>query len=496
LYHAGQVSLRENVPTDSLHIAVDGNRLAAHVDAVSPLATEAPTSRYSVPRAIAHNLAGATMDAIALVRGRQGDHSCELNCEWIPGEAQAGPVDTDLLDPRDSAWSVQLEARVAGQLSEARLRTALEGVLGSAAAQRDLLDVVACEDDDALDAARARLQTRVVPPSARPPLSAHLARHPAGDVLMLNLNHAAADGFAALRVLFAIAAAYADERAPDDRLDFLAARDLPVRPASPPTPLVVRLGKRAVERVRDALARPVGLAAVQPDDEPGYGFHHVALSAEQTARVVDDEHPGTSRNVLMAALHLAIDEWNEEHGAPGRRIGVLAPANLRPEEWPEDAIGNFSVNARISTDPRERKSAAAALKAVTADTTRNKRTRTGIALIAGLQRSGLAEFWAKQSIVVLQPVTANHRADTALLCNLGSLTEAPAFGPDAGETVQLWFSLPVRSPMSLSIGAVTFDGRLHLTLRHPHALLGADAARRFADGFVRQLPLVADARDA
>jgi hypothetical protein len=81
--------------------------------------------------------------------------------------------------------------------------------------------------------------------------------------------------------------------------------------------------------------------------------------------------------------------------------------------------------------------------------------------------------------------------DTAMLCNLGALNEAPCFGPDAGDTLELWFSVPVRSPLSLSIGAVTIGGRLHLSFRYPHRLLGPEAARRFAECYVAHVGRVA-----
>jgi NRPS condensation-like uncharacterized protein len=322
----------------------------------------------------------------------------------------------------------------------------------------------------------------------------YLARHPAGDVLMLNLNHAAADGVGALRVLRSVASAYDGHAEPGATLDFLATRELPVRPASAPRTGLAQARKKAVERLRDMLARPGQLAADEPDDRPGYGFHVIALTADQTREVAGAEPPATSRNVLMAALHLAVGEWNRRHDMPGRRIGVLVPANLRHPQWREDAIGNFSVSARVSTRRRERAGAAAALKAVSAQIARNQRARTGIALIAALERAGLLALWAKQSLVVLQPLTGNHLVDTATLCNLGPMDEAPSFGPDAGETLELWFSMPARSPGSLCIGPVTVGGRLHLTFRYPHRLFGPDAARRFAEVYVEQLRLVADAR--
>jgi len=486
LFHRGMVSLRENVPTDSLHVSVDGNRLAAHVDRVSPLVARSDgESGYSVRRAAAHNLAGMTQDLVSLLRGRQGDHSCALDCEWISGEAQSKQASTSLLDPADSAWSVQLEARVAGRLDERRLRAALAGVLGYGC-EPVPLDVVACDGEGDLDAARSRLQRMAVPVTQHPPLHVYLARHSAGDVLMLNLNHAAGDGLGALQVLKSIARAYA---ADDDRqapLDFLALHDLPVRPVPASAPMLVRHSKKAVERLQDALAQPMGLAAEQPDDSSGYGFHRVALTVEETRRVID-----AGRSVLMAALHLAIGDWNLQHGAPGRRVGVLAPADLRPSQWRDETIGNFSVTARVSTSRRHRSGPAVALRAIAAQTARNKRTRAGVALIAALQRSGMLALWAKQSTVVLQPITGNHQVDTAMLCNLGWVGEAPSFGPQAGETTELWFSLPVRSPLAVCIGAVTAGERLQLTLRYPHRLFGPAAAGRFADCYADHVRLVA-----
>lgn len=113
--------------------------------------------------------------------------------------------------------------------------------------------------------------------------------------------------------------------------------------------------------------------------------------------------------------------------------------------------------------------------------------RTGIALIAALERTGILALWAKQSSVVLEPLTANHLIDTALLCCLDPLGEAPQFGAGAGETLELWFSSPSRSPLSLCIGAATVGDRLHLTFRYPHRLFGREGARRFADCYLVQL---------
>ncbi|MDP2709920.1 MAG: hypothetical protein Q8O56_01755 [Solirubrobacteraceae bacterium] len=492
LFHRGMVSLRENVAADSLHVSVDGNRLTAHVDQVSPLTERADGgSGYSLRRALAHNVAGMTQDLLWVLRGRQGDHRCELNCEWLTPAAQRAATEIELLDPATGAWSVQLEARVAGALDEPRLRAALGSALGSATVEDGLLDVVRCPDDEALAGVRSRLPVRAVPVTDRAPLHVCLARHPAGDVLMLSLNHAAADGVGALRVLERIARAYAGEADPVAPLDFLATRDLPVRPATTTASVLRRSYKRVFERVRDSIDRPALLIADQARDRSGCGFHLVGLSAQETRRLVGTQGSGIGAEVLVAALHLAIGDWNRQHGGDRRRIGVLAQVDLRPARWRDEAIANFSVMARMSTSRRDRVEPASALATIGAQIARNERTRTGVALIAALERADLLVLWAKQSIVVLQPLTGNHWVDTTVLCDLGSLDEAPSFGPDAGATTELWFSTPARAPGSLCIGTVTIDDRLHLTFRYPHRLFGPDAARRFAQCYIERLRSVA-----
>ena len=102
--------------------------------------------------------------------------------------------------------------------------------------------------------------------------------------------------------------------------------------------------------------------------------------------------------------------------------------------------------------------------------------------------------WVKQSLVVLEPLTGNRLVDTAMLANLGWMNDPPGFGTEAGQTRDVWFSVPARVPECLCVGAVTVSGELHLVIRYPHELFSADAARRFADGYLHQIRAVAGNR--
>ncbi|HEV2068371.1 MAG TPA: hypothetical protein VGR26_01100, partial [Acidimicrobiales bacterium] len=230
LFHPGRVSLRENQPSDSLHVVIRDNQVAAHVDRVSPLGLrpERP-SRYSLRRAAAHNVAGMAQDLFRLLRGRQGDHRSEVDCEWVWERSDPLIDPSRLLGPATSAWSLHLEARVSGTLDEGRLRKALTVGLGGRPPEHELLEVTDCSDDGSLDAARSELQKRPVAVTDWPPLRGLLARRPGGDVLILNVNHAATDGSGAMAVLHSIARAYAGQTPSASGPDLVAMADVPVR---------------------------------------------------------------------------------------------------------------------------------------------------------------------------------------------------------------------------------------------------------------------------
>src|SRR5437899_858245 len=63
------------------------------------------------------------------------------------------------------------------------------------------------------------------------------------------------------------------------------------------------------------------------------------------------------------------------------------------------------------------------------------------------------------------------------LSNIGRVPDVFTFGSAAD---QLWASPPAPMPRGLSVGAATYRGRLHLTVRHRHTLLDVSAAEQFA----------------
>ncbi len=414
-----------------------------------------------------------------------------------------------LLDTPEEPWSIQFELRVSGNLDEARLRAAMIEALRRhpmssarmAPSRRsdrgyrweitpepelDPLRVVACPDDATLAVIRSELQSLRVPLAESPPIRARLVQHPDGDLVMLNVNHAAFDGFGGLRFLHSVARIYAGRPDPLPQVPLESARD--VRGHLATADLAVRASRwrMLTDKLYDLLTPPARLASDEGADRPGYGFRHVRLSAEDTTALSDHELPVTVNDLLVAALHLAVASWNADHGAFCRRVGVLVPVNLRPKAWRQDVATNFVLPARVVTSAQDRATPRQALDAVAAQGERVRRG-AGSALIEILRVMPSLPLWAKQSLPALLWLAGNRLVDTAQLSNLGRINEPPSFGPDAGETTELWFSAPARMPCGLSLGAATVGGRLHLAFRYRHPLFGPQAARRFADHYLAEL---------
>ena len=415
-----------------------------------------------------------------------------------------------VLDREAEPWSIQLEVRLPGTVDEARLRRAVVEALArhpgararkvatarrterryhwevTEVAEVDPVRVVDCPADEDLVEARSRLLDLSVPLSESPPLRLRLARRPGGDVVMVNVNHAASDGVGSLRFLQSVSRAYAGRPDPTPDVDPLRARDLGAAVGSSDLRTRLLRGVVLAEKLRDLVAPPSRIAPDQGTDRPGYGFHFVRLDTRDTARLADAPHRGTVNDVLLAALHLTVDAWNRDHGAPPRRIGAMVPMNLRPAQWRWEVMGNLFLPVRVATDRHDRSSPESALEAVTAQTRRFKESGTGPALLELLRRSPSLPLGAKEATSPLLWLTGNRLLDTTLLTNLGQLDDPPTFGESPDE-VELLFSAPARMPLGLSLGAVTVGGRLHLAFRYRHPLLGPGPAQSLAQLYVSVL---------
>jgi NRPS condensation-like uncharacterized protein len=408
------------------------------------------------------------------------------------------------LDRRQEPWVVHVEARVTGRLDPDRLAAALGSAVQHHPIARarlaevrstdrchrwEILDqlsevplhIAACDDEAMLAQARERHFAFTPSLDVAPPFAVLLAHVPDGDAILLNVNHAAADGMGAARLMRSILRAYAHEQDPDPPVDPLAVRD--VRGLAGAATAAERM-VRARALARHALTRAMPIARVArdggDDERPAYGFELRSFSREETAALIDGRPEGATVNdVLVAALALAVTRWNHEHGRPAGVVAISVPMNLRPSDWRTDVVANFASYVTVSLALHEQESLPEAIEATRQRTSTIKRDGLGGTVVDLLAGPATLTVAAKRRLQDLIPLTGDVVVDTASLSNLGVVDELPSLD-EAGSVRGLWLSPPGRMPLGTSIGVLTLDGRLHLALRYRHALFDEVAAKAFA----------------
>ena len=303
------------------------------------------------------------------------------------------------LDRREEPWVVHVEARVAGRIDPERLAMALAAAVRRHPIARarladarptdrhhrwEILDelqevplrIATCEDEAALAQARERHFAFTPSVDVAPPFAVLLAHVPEGDAILLNINHAAADGVGAVRLMRSILRAYANDADPAPEIDMLAARDVrALAGAASPADRFVRARSLA----RHALRQTVPATRVARDGgdaRPAYGFEMLSLSPAQTTVVAERRARGTTVNdVLIAALGITIRRWNDEHGRRTGRVAITMPVNLRPAPWRTEVVANLASWATVSLFARDLEDLPTAIKITGRHTSMIKRDR-------------------------------------------------------------------------------------------------------------------------
>jgi NRPS condensation-like uncharacterized protein len=307
-----------------------------------------------------------------------------------------------LLDTPAEPWSIEIEVQVPGRLDDDRLGRAVRDAISrhpmtrvrllparhtdrrwqweiTAEPQLEPVMVMEAQTDAELNRIRGELQSISVPLVESPPLRFRLVHGPDGDSLMLNVNHAAFDGFGCLRFLQSVARAYTGATDPPSPVSLTEARNVVARLSAEEASEKRRRLQALAEQAHKAVQPPTRISPESGSDEPGYGILHRALSVEDTAALDSHELPGTVNDLLLAALHVAIERWNSDHRSRAGRITSFMPVNLRPPDWKEDAVTNFVLLSSVSTAADDRGDGQTAVAAIADQTQRVKEWGTGAA---------------------------------------------------------------------------------------------------------------------
>jgi NRPS condensation-like uncharacterized protein len=298
-----------------------------------------------------------------------------------------------------------------------------------------------------------------------------------GTRLLLVAHHALFDGRGALQLLAEVmAAASGVATFPDHRVDDLTERRRVVAP-------------RAATR-RAALGRRVEPLSPGAPRAGTAGQDALLMTLEEveTSRVVRHRANGiTVNDLLVAAVHVAVAQWNAEHDRPADALGVTVPV----ESWPFDVprpVGLCALQAPTVSLAADRADHQRLVDVIAAQMSVAKAGAIGEpAAVLGRLPLSLARVAMRAG----STLTRDRLLLTIRLSNLGRADDVLA--PVNGGIRHLWFSPPARRPQWATIGVLTFTGRLHLGLRWDTSAADETDARKLMNHLVSAIVALASA---
>lgn len=390
--------------------------------------------------------------------------------------------------------TVHFEVQVPGTIDAGRLRRAVQDVLAaypllrarrrpSGPARRSWWEIGDHADLDPLqvrtgtaeagtiEAERERLFGEPIALEHSPLIRVGLVQTPERDVVMVGAHHALFDGVSCLRLMRSIAAAYSGQPDPIPPVD-----PLTIRAATPPPNQSPDDGPHTTVPKR----RSVRIAHDSHLPGPGYGFALRVLDTEATTALSAARRLGASVNdLLLAALFQTVTTWNRRHAAPAGRVTITMPLNARPARYREEFLGNLSRIVSIGIPDTEHGDPRQLLESIVRQTSEAKRCASPHAagLVGAVLGAGRLPYPVRRAMLAVGQLAAGAVTDTTCLSNIGRVSDVFSFDTAAD---QMWASPPAPMPRGLSVGAATYRGRLHLTVRHRHTLLDGPAAEEFA----------------
>jgi len=341
------------------------------------------------------------------------------------------------------------------------------------------------------DAALAELRTELYSPAFDlehdDPLRVRVVRRSgAPDLVFLAVAHPVVDGIGLLRFWRSVSAAYRGAVDPEDPVPLERARDLDRILVPGSVQEVVRRAGEGGAKLAGAARPPSRVSRDSEDPRRGSGFAHRTLEPGLAVRVKETVPQGCTLNDLLLATTMhAVVAWNAEHGDEADKVQLFVPVNLRPAAWATEMVTNVFSYVSISTRRDQRGDLVATTRAVGRRTSARRRTGPARGTQDLLRAVAPVPLAVKALMPHLLTLTGHRFVDTAVVSNLGR--PADLLSLDGEEPAEVGFTPPYWSRASVSVGAITTAGRLHVGVRHRLRDLDGPAGERFADLLVETL---------
>jgi Condensation domain len=326
---------------------------------------------------------------------------------------------------------------------------------------------------------------------------------PAGARVLFQFHHACCDGLSSLQFVRDLLIAY-QKAAGADRgetgdldVELLRRRGELVAESDPKPTLrdacyTARLWAQILSRNPDVLAAPDANQAGAGSKSPGalLEFESHTLDRDETAalRKVAEACRVTANDLLLRDFLLAVGAWNRRHSAPGGRLRVNVPVNVRRKDEARMPAANRIGFGFVTAGAEDVENPTRLLERVRGETTRIKEWKLGLYFLGGLA------FAARVPLVMSWALKRNRSFATAVLSNVGR------FVPDASperrnfrwtcgdlELVRVTGVPPLRKLTRAAAIVIEYAGETTLSLRCDPHYFDAPQTRELLDSFVERV---------
>lgn len=203
----------------------------------------------------------------------------------------------------------------------------------------------------------------------------------------------------------------------------------------------------------------------------------------------------TVNDVLIAACYRVIERWNRLHGKRSKNIRLMVPVFIGPK-GPKKLVGNHISWVSVPTMPKDRADPVKLVYKLRADMDSIIKDGIPYSLIFLFFLCSRLPLFIMKGICRFLMITRIY-VDTTFVSNVGVVRpeewgEIPMGNAKVVSIDTVW---PLVTPMGLSVGTYTYNGRLHVCLGYRTGLFSREKAQSFLNLYleeIRNYPLGAE----
>ncbi|MDM7999058.1 MAG: hypothetical protein QUS33_03410 [Dehalococcoidia bacterium] len=198
----------------------------------------------------------------------------------------------------------------------------------------------------------------------------------------------------------------------------------------------------------------------------------------------------TINDALLAACFRAVQQWNDVHRKPTRKISIMVPVDIGGSN-PSPLAGNQVSFISVSTMPKDRTDPDRLLRRLAEKTSHMLEKGIAFSIVYAARFCTLLSSRTTKCVADFLMVTRIY-LDSILLTNLGVIWPKGIVVVEGGKLGDSRIASvvgipPVVSPMGMSLCACTFEDHLYITLTYKSEQFSEAEAKSFLNLYLHEL---------